>query len=58
MSNPNISSVIIGASKVSQIEDNCRALKLLDKFTPKMMHRIREVLDNEPEFPQNFGRTR
>lgn len=56
--NPNVSSVILGASKVSQIEDNCKALQLLDKLTPDVKTKIEGVLDNKPTQPQDFGRTR
>ena len=35
--NPNVSTVILGASKVEQIHDNIGALKLLPKLTPEVM---------------------
>lgn len=38
--NPRVSTVILGASKKSQLDDNLGALKLRDKLTPEMMVRI------------------
>ncbi|KJX97312.1 voltage-gated potassium channel beta-2 subunit like protein [Zymoseptoria brevis] len=56
--NPNVSTVILGATKVSQIEDNCKALKLLPKLTPEIMEEIEKILDNKPKEPNSFGRKR
>ena len=39
-SNPRVSTVITGASKVSQLQSNLGALALLDKLTPEVMARI------------------
>lgn len=38
--NPNVSTVILGATKVEQVHDNCKALKLMDKLTPELMEEI------------------
>ena len=46
--NPNVSTVILGASKVQQVHDNCAALKLLPKLTPEVMEEIESILDNKP----------
>jgi len=56
--NKNVSTVILGATKVSQIEDNCKALKLLPKLTPEVMNSIEDVLANKPNKPSTFGRDR
>src|ERR1700755_1130314 len=34
--NPNVSTVILGATKVEQIHDNLGALKLIEKLTPEV----------------------
>ena len=39
-SNPRVSTVITGASKVSQLQSNLGALALLDKLTPEVMAHI------------------
>ncbi|KAF9699877.1 hypothetical protein EKO04_002585 [Ascochyta lentis] len=46
--NPHVSTVILGASKVEQIHDNCAALKLLPKLTPEIMEEIEGILGNKP----------
>jgi voltage-dependent potassium channel beta subunit len=38
--NPNVSTVITGASKVSQVEENLAAAGVIDKLTPEVMQRI------------------
>ena len=38
--NPNVSTVITGASKLEQLQQNLGALALLDKLTPEVMARI------------------
>lgn len=46
--NPNVSSVITGASRVSQVQENMKAMDVLEKLTPDVMARIEEVLQNNP----------
>jgi len=41
--NPHVSSVITGASKVSQLQSNLGALAIADKLTPEVMARIEEI---------------
>ncbi len=38
--NPHVSTVILGASKASQLQDNLGALKLTPKLTPEVLARI------------------
>ncbi|KAI1261227.1 Aldo/keto reductase [Xylariaceae sp. FL1019] len=56
--NPNVSTVILGATKVEQIEDNAKALKLAEKITPEVMEEIEKILDNKPAQAPTFGRER
>ncbi|KAH7076934.1 NADP-dependent oxidoreductase domain-containing protein [Paraphoma chrysanthemicola] len=46
--NPNVSTVILGATKPEQINDNCAAIKLLPKLTDDVMKEIEGILDNKP----------
>ena len=46
--NPNVSTVILGATKVQQVKDNCGAIKLLPKLTDEVMSEIEKILDNKP----------
>ena len=52
LKNPNVSSVIIGASRLEQVEENLEALELVDKLDPEQMEQIEQVLDNKPQLPE------
>jgi aryl-alcohol dehydrogenase-like predicted oxidoreductase len=56
--NENVSTIILGATKVEQIHDNCGALKLIPKLTPEIMEEIEEILKNKPEPTPVYGRSR
>ncbi|KAI0838809.1 Aldo/keto reductase [Hypoxylon sp. FL0890] len=58
LKNPNVSSVILGATKPEQIEENIKALKLVEKLTPEVMEEIEKILDNAPAQPPKYGRER
>jgi len=49
LKNPNVSTVITGASRVTQVHDNMKALQFVEKLTPDVMERIEEVLGNKPK---------
>jgi len=57
-SNPNVSTVILGATKPEQIVDNVKAVGILNKLTPDILKEIEEILDNKPKQPADFGRKR
>jgi voltage-dependent potassium channel beta subunit len=42
--NPRVSSVITGASRVSQVEENLGALEFIPKLTPAVMERIDSIV--------------
>jgi voltage-dependent potassium channel beta subunit len=44
LKNPNVSTVITGASKVSQVEENMKAVEIKDKLTDDVMARIHEII--------------
>ena len=50
LKNPNVSSVITGATKVSQLESNLKALDTVPLLTDEVMDKIEEILDNKPQF--------
>ena len=52
--NPNVSTVILGASKLSQLKDNLKALDSKSKLTPDVMARIEEIVGNRPEGPKRY----
>lgn len=54
--NPNISSVITGASKQEQVLENVEAVKHADKLTPEIMEKIEKIVENKPQLePRRFG---
>jgi aryl-alcohol dehydrogenase-like predicted oxidoreductase len=49
LKNPNVSTVITGASRVEQVRENLASAVLVAKLTPDVMERIELVLDNKPQ---------
>lgn len=49
LKNPNVSTAITGATKVSQVEDNLKAVDLVEKLDDSVMETIGGILDNTPE---------
>ncbi|XP_024397348.1 probable voltage-gated potassium channel subunit beta [Physcomitrium patens] len=43
--NPNVSSVISGATKLDQVVENMKALQVVPKLTPEVMKRIDEAIN-------------
>ncbi|KAK3837351.1 MAG: NADP-dependent oxidoreductase domain-containing protein [Linnemannia gamsii] len=54
LKNPNLSSVITGASRPSQIEENVKALQVVPLLTEEVMEAIEGVLMNRPVLDYNF----
>ena len=52
--NPNVSTVILGASKMSQLEENLKALDALPALDQGVMEKIEAILDNKPAPPPQF----
>ncbi len=48
LKNPNVSTVITGASRVEQVHQNMQALAFVPKLTPEVMETIEAVLENTP----------
>jgi voltage-dependent potassium channel beta subunit len=49
LKNPNVSTVILGASKVEQLHENLKAQKVVVKLTPKVMEKIDKAFGVEKE---------
>jgi voltage-dependent potassium channel beta subunit len=52
LKNPNVSTVITGASKVEQVHDNMQSLEVAGQLTDDVMEKIEAILDNKPEQPE------
>ena len=44
LKNPQVSTVITGASRVSQVGENMKALEIVPKLTPEIMAKIQEII--------------
>jgi len=49
LKNPNVSTVITGASRLSQVVENMKAVEFAEQLTPTVMERIEAILANKPE---------
>jgi len=47
LKNPNVSTVILGASRVSQLEDNLKSLEALDLLDNEAMDEIEQILASD-----------
>ncbi len=51
LKNQNVSTVILGASKVQQLEENLKCYDSMPKLTPGVMEKIESILQNKPVLP-------
>ena len=49
LKNPNVSTVITGASRVEQVVENMQSLAVVEQLTADIMEKIETVLVNKPE---------
>ncbi|MBK7946384.1 MAG: aldo/keto reductase [Flavobacteriales bacterium] len=47
LKNPRVSTVILGASKVPQLEENLKAVEAQDLLTAEVMKKVEDVLKGE-----------
>jgi voltage-dependent potassium channel beta subunit len=52
LKNPNVSTVILGASKTTQLTENFQALDAMEVLTPEVMEKIETILNNRPIPPE------
>ena len=43
LQNPHVSTVLTGASRVQQVQENMQALEFVDSFTPEILHEIDRI---------------
>ncbi len=51
LKNENVSTVMLGASKTSQLKENFKAIDAKTKLTEDVMQKIEKILDNKPVAP-------
>jgi voltage-dependent potassium channel beta subunit len=49
LKNPNVSTVITGASRPEQVTENMGAIDVVERLTPEVMTRIEDILGNKPK---------
>ncbi|NMC12136.1 MAG: voltage-dependent potassium channel subunit beta [Chloroflexi bacterium] len=54
LKNQNVSTVITGASRKSQVVENMKALDVVEKLTPDVMEKIESILNNRPKPAQDW----
>lgn len=54
LANPHVSTVILGASRLSQLKDNLAALESRALLTADVLGRIDDILGNKPPAPQRY----
>ncbi len=54
LKNPRVSTVILGASRVEQLDENLAALDVVESLNQEVMERIETILGNKPELPEQF----
>lgn len=52
MKNDNVSTVILGASKTTQLKENLKSIDVVDKLDDQVMEKIEKILKNAPVHPQ------
>jgi len=52
--NDHVSTVILGATSVEQLDENLKALDYIDKFTPEICEEIDAIADFKPQVCESF----
>ena len=52
LKNPNVSTVILGATRPEQLQETLNATNILPLLTEEVMNRIENILQNKPQHPQ------
>ncbi|KAI8030167.1 putative voltage-gated potassium channel subunit beta [Camellia lanceoleosa] len=52
--NPNVSSVITGATKESQIQENMKAIDVIPLLTPTVLEKIEAVVQSKPKRADSY----
>jgi voltage-dependent potassium channel beta subunit len=49
LANPNVSTVITGASRPEQVRENMKAIEVYERLTPELLGQVEAIVDNKPE---------
>jgi len=56
LASKDVSTLILGFSKVTYVDENMKALELYKKWSPEIENKINSILNNQPP-PTMNGRT-
>jgi aryl-alcohol dehydrogenase-like predicted oxidoreductase len=51
LKNPNVSTAILGASKLDQLKETLKSIEVVPMLTPEIMERIEGIMENKPKMP-------
>ena len=54
LTNPNVSTAITGASRAEQVEENMKAMEVVERLTPEVLERIEAIVANRPDPEQDW----
>jgi aryl-alcohol dehydrogenase-like predicted oxidoreductase len=54
VANGDVSTAILGFSRIEQVAENLKAVELLKVWTPEIEKRVNEILDNSPAVDMDF----
>ncbi|MCC6816385.1 MAG: aldo/keto reductase [Saprospiraceae bacterium] len=49
--NPNVSTAILGASKLEQLKETLSSIEVMDKLSLEVLNKLETILNNKPEHP-------
>ena len=52
ISNPNVTTAILGATRKEQLLQNLKALDVIPRLTPDVLKQIDDIMQNKPELPE------
>jgi voltage-dependent potassium channel beta subunit len=52
ISNPNVTTAILGATNKDQLNQNLKALEAVNKLTPEVLSRIESIVETKPVLPE------
>lgn len=55
LKNPHVTTILLGATKPEQLEENLGALKVVEQMTSEQLKRVEAILGNRPQAYQGWG---
>lgn len=52
ITNPNVTSAILGATKKEQLVENLKALEVVSKLNAELLQRIDDIMESKPKLPE------